>query len=26
MVPELPRTVAGKVARPEVRKLFEETG
>jgi acyl-CoA synthetase (AMP-forming)/AMP-acid ligase II len=26
MVPELPRTVAGKVARPEVRKLFEGTG
>jgi fatty-acyl-CoA synthase len=26
LVPELPRTVAGKVARPEVRKLFEETG
>ena len=26
MVPELPRTVAGKVARPAVRKLFEETG
>ena len=26
LVPELPRTVAGKVARPEVRKLFEGTG
>jgi fatty-acyl-CoA synthase len=26
MVPELPRTVAGKVARPAVRKLFEEQG